>query len=151
MVRHQRTVRAGRKADLGQRSVHPGAELRVRVEQRGDEHVAGDTAERIEVQVHWKTARISRGERRRGDRIGSRALLRAVQSFMQRFLFYHRCLWLVSGLPAVLFPDQVREPRFLQALHRHQHGDRDHAGEAPNFDGASQGDTVQHFVFRITQ
>ena len=59
MVREHCTARARRQADLAQHGVQPRAELRVSIEQRGDEHVAGDTADRIEVQVHWETARIS--------------------------------------------------------------------------------------------
>ncbi|MBE0621971.1 MAG: hypothetical protein IH605_15365 [Burkholderiales bacterium] len=48
--------------------------------------------------MHWETARKIWGERRRGDRIGSGALLRAVQGFMRRLLFYHRCPQFVSAI-----------------------------------------------------
>ncbi len=49
MVRQQVAVRARGQADSGQRGVQPRAEPRKRIEQRGDEHVAGDAAYRIKV------------------------------------------------------------------------------------------------------
>jgi len=49
VVRQQRAACTGREADPAQRGVQPRTELRVRIQQRGDEHVAGDTADRIEV------------------------------------------------------------------------------------------------------
>ena len=58
MVQEHGAARAGRKADFAQHGVEPRSQARKRVEQRRDEHVAGNAADGVEVQVHSETARI---------------------------------------------------------------------------------------------